>query len=181
MNKIFSRQTLSPALALLAALIILAPATPVWAANEWGIPGEEKVRFDAKVVDILCEITGDCPDDCGGGKRQLGLLKDDGTLLLVPKNSDPFAGASVDMKPYCGQVITADGLYIKTEHMPVFALQFLRVPPDGEWVGAKGFTRKWSKENVGKKANQWFRNDQRIKDQVETNGVLGIPGLVPEE
>ncbi len=52
------------------------------AADSWGLPGEKEVRFEAKVVDILCELTGDCPADCGAGKRQLGLLKDDGTLVL---------------------------------------------------------------------------------------------------
>ena len=34
------------------------------AAQEWGLPEEEVVRFEAQVVDILCELTGDCPDNC---------------------------------------------------------------------------------------------------------------------
>ena len=49
-----------------------------WAAEEWGLPGEEVVRFEAKVVDILCELTGDCPADCSDGTRQLGLLTAEG-------------------------------------------------------------------------------------------------------
>ena len=52
------------------------------AADEWGIEFEEKVRFEAKVVDILCELSGNCPANCGGGKRQLGLLKDDDTRAM---------------------------------------------------------------------------------------------------
>ena len=77
-------------ISILSALMIAA-SLPASAAEEWGIEGEKKARFEAKVVDILCELSGDCPADCGAGKRQLGLLKDDGTLLLVAKNFDIFA------------------------------------------------------------------------------------------
>src|SRR3546814_5727088 len=56
------------------------------AANSWGLPSEEIVRFEAKVVDVLCELNGDCPADGGAGRRQLGLLSDDGTLVLPVKN-----------------------------------------------------------------------------------------------
>ena len=30
----------------------------------------------ATVVDPLCELTGDCPDNCGDGKRQLALVRE---------------------------------------------------------------------------------------------------------
>ena len=50
---------------LAAALVLVAG--PAFAAEEWGIEFEEKARFEAKVVDILCELSGDCPDNCGGG------------------------------------------------------------------------------------------------------------------
>ena len=46
------------------------------AAEGWGIDHEKKTRVDAKVVDLLCEVTGDCADNCGDGKRQFGLLLD---------------------------------------------------------------------------------------------------------
>ena len=70
--------------ALLAAACVLAsPAAR--AAEEWGLPNEEKARFEAKVVDMLCELTGHCVPDCGGGKRQLGLLTDKGVLVRRPK------------------------------------------------------------------------------------------------
>ena len=65
-----------------AIIAILSWFCPAWtagalAAESWGLPEEEKTRFEAKVVDALCELTGDCPDRCGGGKRQLGLLTDE--------------------------------------------------------------------------------------------------------
>ncbi|MCP4249804.1 MAG: hypothetical protein GY778_22405, partial [bacterium] len=89
-----------------AVLVLLSGAAR--AADEWGIEYEEKARFEARVVDILCELSGDCPAGCGGGKRQLGLLKDDGVLILPAKNQDIFAGAAHDLLPYCGKRIVVD-------------------------------------------------------------------------
>ena len=160
------------------AMVVFAPAH---AAEEWGIEGEEKARFEAKVVDIACELSGNCPANCGDGKRQLGLLKDDGTLLLVAKNVDIFAGATVDLIGFCGKRIVADGLLIKSPRMPLFALQFKRLAPDGKWSRANWFTKQWSKANGGKKGSQWFRNDAAIKAEIATNGVFGIPGLKPDK
>ena len=166
---------------LLLALLLPTGAGPAQAAQEWGIEYEEKARFDAKVVDLLCAVTGDCPADCGGGKRQLGLLKDDGTLIPVVKNFDIFAGATNDLIEFCGKVITADGLLIKDPVMPLFALQFKRLAPDGKWSRANQFGKDWSAAHGGKKANQWFREDPAVLEVLESDGVFGIPGLKPEE
>ena len=113
-------------LTLIATLLFAGWAGSGLAAESWGLPDEEKTRFEAKVVDILCELTGDCPADCGAGKRQLGLLRDDGKLLLVAKNFDIFAGAANDLKGFCGKRIVADGLMINDPDMPLFALQLGR-------------------------------------------------------
>ncbi|RED51586.1 hypothetical protein [Aestuariispira insulae] len=165
---------------ILTAIAALTFSFSAQAANEWGIEGEEKARFDAKVVDILCELTGNCPDNCGDGKRQLGLLKEDGTLVMVAKNFDPFAGGADDLAPHCGKKITADGLMITTAHMPIFAIQFTR-PEGGKWKRANAFGQNWSQANGGKKAGQWFRSDATVKALIEQDGVFGIPGLEPEE
>ena len=167
--------------AYILTALMMAASLPASAAEEWGIEGEKKARFEAKVVDILCELSGDCPADCGAGKRQLGLLKDDGTLVLVAKNFDIFAGATADLKGFCGKRIVADGLLIKTPHMTLFALQFKRLAPDGKWSRANSFTKEWSKANGGKDGGQWFRNDRAVKDLIKTDGVFGIPGLKPPE
>ena len=149
---------------------------PTQAAEEWGIDHEKIERFDAKVVDILCELTG----DCGAGKRQLGLIRD-GKLILVAKNNDIFAGAADDLHTFCGKMITADGLMITNPKMPLFNLQFKRLAPDGEWSRADWFAKKWSKANGGKDGSQWFRSDATIKKLIAKDGVFGIPGLKPEE
>ena len=153
----------------------------VQAAEEWGIDGEKKVRFEAKVVDILCELSGNCPANCGAGKRQLGLLRDDGTLVFAVKNTEIFAGAANDLAGFCGKRIVADGLLISNPKMNLFALQFKRLAPDGKWSRANQFGKDWSKANGGKAANQWFKNDATVKKLLAEQGDLGIPGLKLKE
>ena len=166
---------------ILLTVVFSIGTGPAQAAEEWGIDGEKKARFEAKVVDVLCELTGDCPADCGGGKRQLGLLRDDGTLVLAVKNFDIFAGAADDLKGFCNKRIIADGLLINNPKMPLFALQYKKLAPDGKWSRANQFGKDWSKGNGGRKAGQWFRNDPRIKKAIAEKGVFGIPGLKPKE
>ena len=111
-------------LLILFTVVFLIGPGAAQAAEEWGIDGEKKARFEAKVVDVLCELTGDCPADCGSGKRQLGLLRDDGTLVLAVKNFDIFAGAADDLKDFCNKRIIADGLLINNPKMPLLQKSF---------------------------------------------------------
>src|SRR3546814_1679434 len=55
------------AIGFAVAFLIAANAQ---AANSWGLPNEEIVRFEAKVVDVLCELSGDCPADGGAGRSE---------------------------------------------------------------------------------------------------------------
>ena len=167
---------------ILAALALLLPIA-VEAAEEWGIKHEKTTRFEAKVVDILCELTGDCPANCGDGKRQLGLLRHDGRLILAVKNFDIFAGTVNDLAPYCNKNITADGLFIDNPKLPMFVLQFKRLAPDGKWNRANWYIRDWAKANNVKRtsdtAQAWYNNDKRVKQTIKRDGVYGIPGLKP--
>ncbi len=167
-------------ISLTMATILIAGVLPVTAATEWGIEYEKKARVEVKVVDLLCEVTGNCAPKCGNGKRQLGLLFDDGKLVPVVKNFEPFAGATNDLIKYCNKRIVADGLMISNPKMPMFALQFSRLATDGKWGRANQFGKDWSKANGGKKSNQWFRDDERVKAIIKARGVFGIPGLKPE-
>jgi len=166
----------SIALAIFAA--VLSVSAPVRAAQSWGLPGEEIVRFDAKVVDVLCELTGNCSANCGGGKRQLGLLKDDGTLILPIKNRIPFAGAVEELIDFCARRVTADGLMVTNRGYTIFALQFVRAAPNGKWRGATRFQSKWAARNGvaadSATAKQWFRNDPRVKALISRQGRLGL-------
>ena len=159
------------------ALAFLATG-PVDAAQEWGLPNEEVARFDATVVDVLCELTGDCPDNCGNGKRQLGLLDDQGVLYMAMKNFTPFTGASWELQDFCGKKVTADGLFTTNRGYRIFAIQFVREASDGKWQRANRFTGQWAEKNGvapdSKEAKQWFRNDPRVKRLIEEHGVLGL-------
>jgi len=158
------------------ALAFLATG-PVDAAQEWGLPNEEVARFDATVVDVLCELTGDCPDNCGNGSRQLGLVDDQGVLVIAMKNFTPFTGASWELQDFCGKV-TADGVFTTNRGYRIFAIQFVREAPDGDWRRANRFTGQWAEKNGvapdSKEAKQWFRNDPEVKRLIEQHGVFGL-------
>ncbi len=166
---------------VITAALMLFAAGSASGAEGWGIDNEKKTRVDAKVVDLLCEVTGDCADNCGNGKRQLGLLLDDGRLVPVVKNQDIFAGAVEDLAPFCGKRITADGLMISNPKMPMFALQFKREAPDGKWSRANWYIKNWSKANPGKPGKDWYKHDAKVLELIAKDGVYGIPGLKPSE
>ena len=168
-------------IALFALSVLLLGTASVQAADEWGIDHEQVARWEGKVVDILCELSGDCPANCGEGKRQMGLLLDDGRLVPIVKNFDPFAGAVNDLKGFCDKRITADGLFINNPKMPLFALQFKRLAPDGKWNRANWFVRDWAKQHGDANKGEWFRHDPTVKKIIARDGVFGIPGLKPEE
>ena len=162
-----------------AALILaVLAARSAFAAEEWGLPNEKVVRFEAKVVDILCELTGDCPTNCGGGRRQLGLIDGDGTLRLAHKNFTPFAGAAAELIDFCGKRVIVDGLFTTNRGYTLFALQYVREAPKGKWRRANRFLPKWAKEfgfaADGPEVKRWFRNDPRVQRLIETEGKLGL-------
>ena len=177
---------------VIAAALILA-ASPALAEGEfsagskaksWSLFGEEKARFEGKVVDALCLLTGDCPADCGAGKRQMGILRSaDGRFLLVNKNGQPvFTGASVDLVPYCSQMVEVDGLLVGDREITpglgeakLLQVQTVRI------LGAEAanktnlWTRDWAKRNpdAGGKG-PWFRRDPGVMEQIEAHGRLGL-------
>ena len=165
---------------LFAALIGLSAlwSGAVWAAEGWGFPGEQVERFEAKVVDILCELTGDCPAECGGGARQLGLLTKEGEIVLPAKNTVIFAGVAGELAEFCGQQITADGLFTTNRGHRIFALQFLRPAPDGQWRRANRWLGQWARENGvavdSDEAEAWYVNDPEVKRLIAEQGKLGL-------
>jgi len=165
-------------LSTMVLLAALAATSTAQAAESWGLPNEEEARFEATVVDMLCELTGDCPAECGAGKRQLGLLMDGGKLILPLKNQVAFAGAVDELVDFCGKRVVADGLFSTNRGHKIFALQFVREAPDGKWQRANRFQSRWAAANgvdaKSKAAQQWFRNDPRVKKLIKEQGKLGI-------
>lgn len=150
-------------------------------AKNWNLTAEEKARFTAKVVDVLCELTGDCSDECGDGTRQLGLIREsDGVLVFPTKNGQPlFTGAATDLAPYCGKTVEVDGLLTGGEEVTpgaakIYQIQRIR-EKDGEWARANRWTKEWAKKNPEANGEgPWYRRDPRIMREIEKDGYLGL-------
>ena len=164
---------------LLPLALTLSAATPALSADAWGIEGEKEVLIEGKVVDLLCELAGDCAADCGAGTRQLGILDKDGRLYPAAKGNVFFAGATVDLLPHCGKPVTVDGLLIESPRMPILFVQSLKGEGDAELKPATAFQTDWTARNGD--APEWFRADPTIKAVIEADGVFGIKGLKPSE
>ncbi|MEJ6402905.1 hypothetical protein [Yoonia sp. 2307UL14-13] len=155
-------------------------------ARSWNLYAEIPARFEATVVDILCELTEDCPENCGDGNRQLGLVRSVDDVLVFPnKNSQPaFTGAVKELLPYCGQVVEVDGLLLEDEFVGaknIYLVQTIRAAGEDEWVKANTWTKKWQEahpEAAG--GGPWFRRDPRILAEIAEEGYFGL-GLEQDE
>lgn len=170
---------------LILAALAAAPATAQdfsdgSEAKTWNLYAEVPARFEAKVVDVLCELAGDCPDNCGDGHRQLGLLRAaDGVLVFPNKNSQPaFTGAALELAPFCGQDVEVDGLMIDDPELGaqnIYLVQKIRNVGDSDWTRANSWTRKWAKGNPDAKGKgPWFRRDPRVNAAIAEHGYLGL-------
>lgn len=169
-------------------LIACLAATPLAAqdfsadsqARSWNLYAEVPQTFSAKVVDITCEITGDCAENCGKGKRQLGLLREaDGVLIFPNKNAQTgFQGAGVDLLPFCEQMVDVDGLMLIDEDIGlknIYQLQLIKAKGDTEWIKANTWSKNWAKNNPEAKGKgPWFRRDPRVNAIIAETGYLGI-------
>ena len=176
--------------AKLIAAVMIAMAAPAHAADfsegseakEWGLAGEEKARFTAKVVDVLCELGGDCAANCGDNRRQLGLLREaDGALVYVLKNRQAaFTGAATDLYPFCGKEVEVDGVTVQNEDIPnapkLYMVQLIREQGAEKWTKTSRWTKEWNKANpdLKKVKGPWFRKDPRVTEAIEADGYLGL-------
>ncbi len=178
----------------LALCITTSFTTPLFAqdfsagstAKSWDLYAEKKAFFKAKVVDPLCTLAGDCPDNCGGGKRQLALLRlSDNVMVLPLKNSQAaFSGAANELQPFCGMDVEVDGLLIEDEELAsknLFQVQKIRNVGDEKWTKANHWTKEWAKANPDAKGKgPWFRRDPRVKAAIAKDGYTGL-GLETDE
>lgn len=164
--------------AMLVVVAAMSSASVANAADGWGIENEQIVEIEATVVDIACSLTKDCPPNCGDGKRQLGLLTADGKLRVATKGASIFAGAAIELVPYCGKTVFADGLLIENPAMTIFMVQNLRVSKSDKLQPATAFDTEWAKANG--KADEWYRSDPAVQKIIEADGVFGIKGLAPK-
>ena len=171
----------------LAFLAVLCLSGAAHAATSWNLLNEEEASFEAKVVDMICELTGDCPEECGtASDRQLGLLDNNGKLILVAKNLTFFAGGTMDLKPYCGETIEVDGFWVWADNAPrIYFLHALRRPGEEDWIKANAFTGEWvAREGfdpAGEERKKWWENDPRVLEVIEQDGTLGLGHEVDEQ
>lgn len=165
---------------LVLALVLMPLAClSARAAESVGAQYENEIVLSGQVVDILCELTGNCPKNCGEGKRVLGLKTADNTIYLISKGTPIFANANESVLPFCAKDIDVDGLMIKNPKMPLLYIQKFRAKGAGEFKDADGFDAAWKAANG--EADEWFRKDPLVVEQVSKNGPLGIPGLKPKQ
>lgn len=150
-------------------------------ARSWNLFGEQPARFEARVVDILCELSGDCPANCGVGARQLGLVRAADDVLVYPnKNAQPiFTGAVAELLPFCGQDVEVDGLLIEDPDLGatnIYLVQKIRTVGDAEWTEANRWSRVWADANPEAAAGEgpWFRNDPRVEAEIAEEGWFGF-------
>ncbi|WP_308915385.1 hypothetical protein [Jannaschia sp. LMIT008] len=179
---------LVPIVAAVAALALPAAAQDFSEgseAREWGLFGERKATFAARVADPLCEFTGECAADCGGGDRQVVLIRqaDDAMVFPLKNAQTAFNGAVADLAPYCGQTVDVDGLLIEDDFVGatnVYLVQRIR-PEGGEWIRANRWTDDWAERHPDAAGpGPWFRRDPRILSEIEDEGYLGLGPEVDE-
>jgi hypothetical protein len=163
-------------LASLALSVLSANSAP--AAEAWNIPHEKQVVLKGRVTDALCHLKGRCAPDCGGGKRQLGLVLADGAFRLVAKSNVDFAGAIHDLIGYCGREIEADGLLIENPAVTLFFVQGIRTDASAPFTPAERFKTQWEARHG--KAQEWWRADPEANRLIAEDGPLGIKGLAPK-
>lgn len=177
----------------IAAALVALLASPALAqsdfsagsqAKSWNLLGEEKAKFEGVAIDALCVLTGDCPSDCGAGKRQMGILRSvDGAFLLANKNGQPaFTGATVDLAPYCGETVEIDGLLVGDKDVTpglgtgrLLQVQTVQRIDEEAVQKTNLWTKDWAERNpdVGGEG-PWFRRDPKVTAEIEANGRLGL-------
>ena len=176
------------------AFLMAMVATPLAAedfsegstAKSWNLYAESPAMFEAKVVDILCTVAGDCANECAVG-RQLSLERTADNALVYPNknNQTGFQGAAVDLHPFCGQLVDVDGLIIEDEDIQgatnIYQVQKIKAAGAAEWLKANTWSKNWAKLHPEAKGKgPWFRRDPRVNAEIAADGFLG-QGLTHEE
>jgi len=161
-------------LSLIMSVVIAGCATPVGEVQRWGISGVEVAELNGEVVDVLCELSGNCAEQCGAGSRQLGMKTDEG-IVLIAKDLNIYTGGAEDLWPFCSQQLVINGQFTETGSMRVFQVQNVR-EPGGPWMRTTRFLETWAEKNGQplSSANRWYRQDPRVKTILERDGRLGL-------
>jgi len=175
-----NRRSLMCGFTVLISVGLTACATPVGEVDQWGISGSEVAEFSGEVVDVLCELSGNCADQCGSGTRQLGIKTEQGTVLIA-KDLNRYTGAAEELWPFCNQQLVVNGQFTESGPTRFFQIQNVR-KPDGDWKSTSRFLEVWAEKNgkPASAANKWYFEDPRIEAILEQDGLLGLgPNVNP--
>jgi hypothetical protein len=164
----------------LLTIVILSVAQllvlPVEAAKSWEGTAEEIPRFETKVMDINCELTGHCSSNCSDAKRELELPTPDKKLALTSKRSSANRGAAHDPANSCKKQFIADEFYREHRGVRFLVAQTIHEAPYSKWRGANRYLKKRS-AGPGideSKADSWFRHNPDVKHSTESDHLLGL-------
>ena len=160
---------------VIVAIGLSACATPPGEVASWPITNAEEQAFTGQVVDILCELNGNCVESCGKGTRQLALQTEQAGTVLMAKNLTNYSGAADELWQLCGQDVQVSGLFTEHQGIRFFQVQNVR-PPGGQWEKATRFAEAWA-ERSGKplaQASNWQEHDERVRAVIERDGYLGL-------
>lgn len=167
-----------PCMALVfLALLQVSCATPVGEVEAWPITAAEESQFSGEVVDIQCELSGSCAEQCGQGKHQLAVKSQNNELgtVLIAKNLTNYSGAADELWRFCGQQVELNGLFTEHRGVRFFQVQNVRAR-NQNWQRADKFLTEWQKRS-GKSPEQakfWEEHDERVKAIIERDGRLGL-------
>lgn len=161
-------------LSILISIGLTACATPVGQVKKWSISGSEVAELSGEVVDVLCELSGNCVDQCGAGTRQLAIKTEQRTVLIA-KDLNFYTGAAQELWPYCNQQLVVNGQFTQTGNTRFFQIQNVRTPT-GAWMTTSKFLENWAEKNGESlsKAEDWYRHDKRVNQILEQDGRLGL-------
>jgi hypothetical protein len=164
------------------ALLQVGCATPVGEIESWPITAAEKSQFSGKVVNIQCELGGNCAEQCGQGTQQLAVKSNKTGTVLIAKNLSNYSGAADELWRFCDQQVELNGLFTEHRGVRFFQIQNVRAK-GGEWQRANQFLSDWA-ERGGKtplQAQNWHEHDDRVKAIIERDGRLGLGPQADQE
>lgn len=162
------------AAALTACWMLLGLAGGAPAAEPQSLVDETIEAVTGRVVDLRCELSGDCPAGCGQGGRALGVVTAEGRLVAVVKATVNFAGAVRDLLPFCGQVVELDGLFVGNLGTQLFFVERLRPAGATEWITADRFQSDFAASRPDLPADADFtEHDPRVLERLRQGGPTG--------
>jgi len=163
----------SVALLMLTSMVVAGCATPVGEVAAWPITNAQENQFSGEVVDVLCELNGNCAENCGAGKRQLGIKTESGSTILVAKNLNNYSGGTDELLEFCAQPVEVNGLFTNHQGVRFFQVQNVRAP-GGQWRKATRYLEAWSERSGKPASGRWYANDDRVREILERDGRLGL-------